>query len=354
MKVLDPIADGTASAVVRQQLTGKRSDTGGLVFRTVLQLTLLLSILILAVLLVSQVQQGWSVLSTRLGPFLTGTTSSNPEEAGVSQALMGSFWIGVITIVLAFPIGIAAGIYLEEYASKNWFTKIVDVAIRNLAGVPSVVYGVLGFAIFVEALAPITGDPRGGKGSLLAGGLTIATLVLPIVIITSAEAIRAVPDSIREAGFGVGATRWEVIRSHVMPYAAPGVLTGTVLALARALGEAAPLILVGAVQGRLGQSYQLFDLSQLQERFTSMPNLIATWAGYPNEGFRANTAAAIVVLLTFVLLANGSAILLRNHFDRSGGNGGGGGRRRRRRQVDEALLTTPSAPLVDQVIDGGN
>ncbi len=352
MKVLDPISNGTATAVVRDQLSGRRRDTGGLVFRTLLQLTLVLSILILTVLLVSQVQQGWPVLSTRLGSFLTGTTSGSADEVGISQALMGSFWIGVITVVLAFPMGIAAGIYLEEYASKNWFTKIIDVAIRNLAGVPSVVYGVLGFTIFVQLMGPITGEPRGGKGSLMAGGLTIATLVLPIVIITAAEAIRAVPDSIREAGFGVGATRWEVIRSHVLPYAAPGILTGTVLALARALGEAAPLILVGAVQGRLGKSWQLFDLQQLYEKFTAMPNLIATWAGRPEEEYRANTAAAIVVLLVFVLIANGTAILLRNRFDRSR-PAAGGRRRRRRPQVDEAFLATPAAPLVDQVVDDG-
>jgi phosphate transport system permease protein len=153
----------------------------------------------------------------------------------------------------------------------------------------------------------------------MAAGITLAVLVLPIVIITSAEAVRAVPDSIREAGFGVGATRWEVVRGHVLPYAAPGILTGTVLALARALGEAAPLLLIGAVQGYLGSDYAILDTEQIRERFTAMPMVIFTWAGQPREEFRALTAAAIVVLLVVVLLANSAAILLRNRYEKKRG-----------------------------------
>lgn len=350
-KLLQPIDDGTAASVTRGLLEGRKRDTGGTLFKWSLLFTLLLSVVILGILLYSQVVKGWPVLSSRGTEFLDAGLRSDPDEAGVRDGLVGSFWIAVITILLAFPIGIAAGIYLEEYATRNWFTKAVDVAIRNLAGVPSVVYGVLGFTIFVQLLKPITGpDLRGANGSLLAGGLTIAVLVLPIVIITSAEAIRAVPDSIREAGFGVGATRWEVIRAHVLPYAAPGILTGTVLSLARALGEAAPLILVGAVRGRLGKTHDLFELAQLRERFTAMPNLIADWAGRPEEGFRANTAAAIVVLLAFVLLANASAILLRNHFDAKRSDPGGS-RRRKRRFRSDGLTNELPPPVVDAAVN---
>jgi phosphate transport system permease protein len=212
-------------------------------------------------------------------------------------------------------MGIAAAVYLEEYApAQSRLARFIDVNIRNLAGVPSVVYGILGLTIFVKALGSITGPDAGGR-SVLSAGLTLAILVLPIVIITSAESLRAVPNGLREAGFGVGATRWEVTRDHVLPYAAPGILTGTVLALARALGEAAPLILVGATTGYLtgGDS---FALDTVRERFTAMPIVITTWAGRPGEDWQTVTAAAIVVLLAVVLLANTAAILLRNRFEK--------------------------------------
>jgi phosphate transport system permease protein len=301
----------TADAV-RARITGQRRDVAGAAFKAVLVLALATTLVILGVLLVDMVTGGWSTLSHRLGDFLTGTLRSNAEESGVFQGLRGSLWIGLFTVGLAFPIGIGAAIYLEEYASRSRLTRFIDLNIRNLAGVPSVVYGILGFAIFVKSLDGVTG----GR-TLMAAGITLAILVLPIVIITSAEAIRAVPNSIREAGFGVGATRWEVVRSHVLPYAAPGILTGTVLALARALGEAAPLILIGAVTGRLGTGQgSLFDVGQLKEQFTAMPIVIATWASRPGEGFRAITAAAIVVLLAVVLLATTAAILLRNRYEK--------------------------------------
>ena len=306
------VADVTARAVHRR-LRGRRLDVAGTLFKGLLWLAMLLTFLVLLVLVTDVVRGGWSVLSNRLGDFLSGTLRSQPDEAGVWQGLRGSFWIGVFVVLLAFPVGIGAAIYLEEYAPRSRLTRFFDVNIRNLAGVPSVVYGILGFAIFVKSLEDLTG----GR-SLLAAGITLAVLVLPIVIITSAEAIRAVPDSIREAGFGVGATRWEVVRNHVLPYAAPGILTGTVLSLARALGEAAPLILVGAVTGRLaGGAGNLVDVSQLTERFTAMPIIITTWAGRPQAGFQDVLApAAIVVLLLVVLLANTAAILLRNRYEK--------------------------------------
>ena len=302
---------GTVAAdQVRRRLQGSGVDTAGIVFRVLLLLSLALALGVLGILLVDVVTGGWSVLSTRLDGFLDGTLRSRPEESGVSQGLRGSFWIGVIVVGLAFPIGIGSAIYLEEYATRGRLTRLIDVNIRNLAGVPSIVYGILGFAIFVETL----GDLTGGR-TVVAAGVTLAVLVLPIVIITSAEAIRAVPDNLREAGYGIGATRWEVVRHHVLPYAAPGILTGTVLSLARALGEAAPLILVGAVTGRLGTETSLLDVGQLQERFTAMPIVITTWAGRPQAGFRALTAAAIVILLLVVLVANTFAIVMRNRYE---------------------------------------
>ena len=297
---------------IGKQLRSGRMDVTGFVFRSLLLVALVVTVGVLGILLVDVWTGGWSVLSTRLGDFLNGTLSSRAERAGVFQGIRGSFWIAVFTIVLAFPLGIGAAIYLEEYAATTRFARLVDINIRNLAGVPSVVYGILGFAIFVKAL----GGATGGR-TVLAAGITLAILVLPIVIITSAEAIRAVPDSLREAGFGVGATRWEVIRHHVLPYAAPGILTGTVLALARALGEAAPLILVGATTDFLGGGKgSLIDLSQLTERFTALPIVITTWAGRPQVEFRALTAAAIIVLLVVVLLCNTGAILLRNRYEK--------------------------------------
>lgn len=299
---------------VRQSLEGKRVDASGAVFRLLLQIALGLSILVLVVLIVDVVTGGWGTLSTRLGDFLTNGLTSSAETSGLSQAIRGTFFIGLFVVVLAIPIGIGAAVYLEEYAAQGRFKRFVSINIRNLAGVPSVVYGILGFTIFVKALGDITGPNANGR-SVISAGLTLAVLVLPIVIITSAEAISAVPSGIREAAYGIGATRWEVVRSHVLPYAAPGILTGTVLALARALGEAAPLILVGATTGYLsgGDSY---SLASLQERFTALPIVITTWAGRPGEGYREATSAAIVILLVMVLLANSVAILLRNHYEK--------------------------------------
>jgi phosphate transport system permease protein len=301
----DAVADS-----VRKRLEGEQRDLSGSIFRAALLFTLGFTMLTLAVLLIDQVTTGWSVLGTRFVDFINGTLKSIPEEAGIYQGLRGSFWIGIFTITIAFPLGIAAGLYLEEYAKDTKLTRFISINIRNLAGVPSIVYGILGFAIFVKTFEAVTG----GR-SVIAAGVTLAILVLPLIIITSAEAVRAVPNGIREAGFGVGATRWEVIRSHVLPYAAPGIITGTILSLARALGEAAPLILIGAVTNRLGDNPPILDVTSLQDRFTAMPIVITSWAGQPQQGFVSLTAAAIVILLVVVLVANAAAILLRNRYE---------------------------------------
>ncbi|MGH9188177.1 MAG: phosphate ABC transporter permease PstA [Acidimicrobiales bacterium] len=316
MALTTPAQSATiAPDIVRAHLEGRRTDIAGLAFRAAMLASLAFSVLVLGVLLVDVLTDGWSVLSTRLGSFLTGTLRSQPGEAGVFQGLRGTFWIGIFVMVIAFPLGVGAAIYLEEYARGGRLTNFINLNIRNLAGVPSIVYGILGFAIFVKTFGGVTG----GR-TVISGGITLAVLVLPIVIITAAEAIRAVPSGLREAAVGVGATRWEMVRDHVLPYAAPGILTGTVLSLARALGEAAPLILVGAVStGRLGSNPGLFDLGSLDQRFTAMPNVITGWAGQSLPGFRALTAAAIVVVLVVVLAFNAAAILLRNRFEKKRG-----------------------------------
>jgi phosphate transport system permease protein len=205
---------------------------------------------------------------------------------------------------------VGAAVYLEEYARDNRITRFITANIRNLAGVPSVVYGLLGLAILVETLRAITG----GR-SVISGGITLAILVLPIVVIVASEALRAVPASIREAGYGVGATRWEVIRSHVLPSAAPGVFTGTILALARAFGETAPLIVVGAITGFFTVGSASFA-EQLQGKYTALPVIVFDWARQPRAEYRALTAAAIVVLMVVLLAVNTAAILLRNRYER--------------------------------------
>jgi phosphate transport system permease protein len=297
--------------VVRDQLQRRATDVWGIAFRTGLQLALLLTVVTLGVLLVDVVLGSLTVWQDRAETFMTAGLRSQAEDAGVFQGLRGTFWIGVCVVLLVFPIGVGAAIYLEEYAKPGRLTRFIDLNIRNLAGVPSVVYGILGFTVFVKLLDGVTSG-----ATLVSGGLTVAILVLPIVIITSAEALRAVPTSLREAGFGVGATRWEVIRHHVLPYAAPGILTGTVLSLARALGEAAPLILVGAVTGRLASQDGLMDLGQLTERFTAMPIVITQWTTNPDRAFRSNASAAILVLLVIVLIANTIAVLLRSRYEK--------------------------------------
>jgi len=294
---------------VRRALGGRRRDVGGLLFEIGLLVTLLLSLGALVTLVSDVLIAGLGVLGDRGARFLTDGLSSFPSRAGVGQGLVGSMLLMAFVVMIAFPLGVGAAVYMEEYARDTPLTRFINANIRNLAGVPSIVYGLLGLAVFVKVLGGLTGG-----NSLMAGGLTLAIMVLPIVIITSAEAIRAVPNAIREAGFGVGATRWEVIRSHVLPCAAPGILTGTVLSLARAFGETAPLILVGAVTGFFATSGGLLD--QLRDRFTSLPTIIFRWSTLPREEFRALTAAAILVLLAVIFVVNLTAIVMRNRYER--------------------------------------
>ena len=300
----------TAGAVTRS-LQGKRVDVAGYVFTMVLLLSLLFTLAVLAILVVDQLQRGLPVFFERGTDVLTSPLSSRPTRAGVLQGIVGTAMLAGIVSLLAFPIGILTAVYLEEYAPANRVTRFIDVNIRNLAGVPSVVYGLLGLAMFVS-LFQVLGFGNGRN--VLSGGLTLAVLILPLVIITSAEAIRAVPSAIREAGYGIGASRWQVVRTLILPSAAPGILTGTVLALSRALGETAPLILAGAVLGSFSTGGSLADL--FGGPYTALPIIVFDWARKPQDEFRALTSAAILVLLAVTILANAVAIVLRNRFDR--------------------------------------
>ena len=302
----------SATEAVEQALTGHRRDWRSVVFELALVASLLIALGVLVWLITDILIRALPVFQERgLVDFLTGPMSSNPQRAGIGPALWGSIVLMVFTAVLAIPIGIAAAIYLEEYASDNRLTRIINTTVRNLAGVPAVVYGLLGIAVFVVILRDVTG----GR-SIISGGFTLAIVVLPIVIITSAESLRAVPSSIREAGYGVGATKWEVTRSHVLPYALPGILTGTILTIGRAFGETAPLLLVGAVTGGFAVAANASLLERLQGPYTALPTIIFSWARQPRAEFRELTAAAIIVLLVMVLLINAIAIILRNRYAR--------------------------------------
>ncbi len=250
--------------------------------------------------------------------FVTRPQTSEAFTAGIRTAILGTLWTMLFTILVGFPIGVGAAIYLEEYASDNWFNRFVRININNLAGVPSIVYGILGLALFVRALEPITSgsvfgvtDPTTANGrTVLAAGFTLGLLVLPIIIINAQEAIRSVPRSLRNASYGVGGTKWQTVWSHVLPYAMPGILTGTILAISRAIGETAPLIVVGA------STAISFDPSSPFSKFTTLPIQIYQWTSRPQDEFRSLAAASIIVLLVLLLSLNAAAIMLRNRYSR--------------------------------------
>lgn len=250
--------------------------------------------------------------------FIVSPQSSDALYAGVRTAILGSLYVIAITILLAFPIGIGAAIYLQEYATDSAVNRLIQTNINNLAGVPSIIYGMLGLFIFVRTLSVITSgamfgypqaDPNNGR-SILSAGLTMALLILPVIIINAQEAIKAVPNSLREAAYGVGASKWQTVWSHVLPYALPGILTGTILSMSRAFGETAPLVIVGA------STYITFDPDGVFSKFTTLPIQIYQWTSRPQPEFRAIAAAAIIVLLIILLALNALAILLRNRFSR--------------------------------------
>lgn len=270
------------------------------VFRIATWVATLFGLIVLAALLIDSFIDALPRLNV---DFVKNFPSRRPQEAGVWPALIGSIWLLVLTAIFAFPLGVGAGIYLEEFATDNIWSKIVEVNIANLAAVPSIIYGLLGLQVFVRIMQPITG----GR-SVLAGALTLALLVLPIIIITTRESLRAIPDSLRQAGFALGATRWQVIREQILPLAFPGILTGTILSLSRAIGETAPLIVIGAA------TFVSYLPENLQSGFTALPIQIFNWVSRPEKGFQTDAAAGIIVLMVVLLLMNATAIFLRNKF----------------------------------------
>ena len=259
-----------------------------------------LAMVILAALIWDIASAGGRWLSLDL---LMNTPSRKPEEAGLRPALLGTLWVIGLTALVAFPVGIGAAVYLEEYAPNNRWTRLLKTNIANLAGVPSIVYGLLGLGVFASLL---------GLGrTVISGALTMALLILPVIIIASQEAIRAVPPSLRQAAFALGATRWQVARDHVLPAAMPGILTGVILSISRAIGETAPLLVVGAA------AYVTFNPTGLTSKYTALPMQIYEWARRPQQEFQDLAAAAIIVLLVLLLLLNASAIFLRQRFARN-------------------------------------
>ncbi len=249
------------------------------------------------------------------GDFLSNPMSSVPGDAGIRTALLGTLYMVMLTATVALPIGVGAAIYLEEYAGDNLLNRILETNIRNLAGVPSIIYGLLGLAIFVRALEALTsgavfGVTDSNGRTILAAAFTLALLVLPIIIINAQEALRAVPWSIREASYGLGATQWQTIWRQVLPAALPGILTGAILSVSRAIGETAPLIVVGA------STFIVLDPDSPFSKFTALPIQIFQWTSRPQEQFRDIAAAAIIVLLVLLLAMNATAIILRNRYSR--------------------------------------
>jgi phosphate transport system permease protein len=288
--------DRTATRAVR------RRRILDLAFQAVALVVLLLALAALGALI-------WDILADGAGrlswDFITSFSSRRPAQAGIWHALTGSIFVIVVTAVLAVPIGIAAAIYLEEYGSNRGFTgRLIEINITNLAAVPSIIYGLLGLGLFVRTL---------GLGrSVLAGAATLALLVLPVVILSTREALRAVPKSIREGSYALGATKWQTLWHQVLPVATPGIITGLILALSRAVGETAPLITIGAV------TFVTFAPDSVRSPFTVLPIQIFNWISRPQVEFHANAAAGIIVLLALLLTMNGAAVWLRDHYQKRG------------------------------------
>lgn len=253
------------------------------------------ALLTLAVLLIDIIIKGASRLDWS---FFTNLPSRFPEQSGIYTALAGMISLLIFTLIVALPIGILAGIYLQEYGKKNRLARIVEINISNLAGVPSVIYGILGLQVFVRMMHL--------GNSILAGSLTLALLIMPIIIVSTREAIKAVPDSLRQAAYGLGATKWQTIRRVVLPSSFGGIMTGIILSTSRAIGETAPLIVVGAL------AYVPFIPEGPLDQYTSLPIQIFNWTSRPQQGFVTNAAAGIIVLLIFTFILNGIAIYLRN------------------------------------------
>jgi phosphate transport system permease protein len=261
--------------------------------------TLLVALAALAVLVWDVLSDGASRLSWQ---FLTDMASRRPETAGIYHALAGSVVVIALTGALALPVGVAAAIYLEEYGTRSKLARLIEINISNLAAVPSIIYGLLGLGLFVRAMAM--------ERSVMAGASTLALLALPVVILSTREALRTVPKSIREGSYALGATKWQTIWHQVLPMAMPGILTGLILSLSRAIGETAPLITIGAL------TYVPFAPDGIWSAFTVLPIQIFNWVSRPQAGFQENAAAGIIVLLVLLLIMNAAAIFLRDRYQR--------------------------------------
>lgn len=244
----------------------------------------------------------WDGLGRLDWDFITNLPSRRASKAGIWTALMGSVWILVLTALIAFPVGVAAGVYLEEYGKKNWMSRVLEINISNLAGVPSIIYGLLGLELFVRIM--------GLGASVLAGALTLSLLILPIIIVATRESIKAVPDSIRLASYGLGASKWQTIWFQILPASMGGIFTGVILAFSRAVGETAPLIVVGAL------AYVPFAPSTPMDEFSVLPIQIFNWVSRPQHEFSINAAAAIIVLLLVTFMMNGLAVYFRNRWQK--------------------------------------
>jgi phosphate transport system permease protein len=272
-------------------------ESTGKIFEILFLIGLLIGLFVLVLLLFDILQDG--LLRFLTPGFLTETPSRFPELGGIRPAILGSALIGLLVILIAVPIGVGAALYLEEYAPKTWWTDIIEINIANLAGVPSIVYGLLGLGVFNYLL--------GFGPVLISGALTLSLLSLPLIIVTAREAIRAVPNPLREASYGLGTTKWQTVSNHVLPYAIPGILTGVIIAVSRAIGDAASLIVIGAV------SFLTFNPGLFQ-RFMALPIIIYNYITRPEPGFGNAAAAGIIVLLLLIFVLNGAAIYIRQRF----------------------------------------
>ncbi|MWA08572.1 phosphate ABC transporter permease PstA [Streptomyces sp. BA2] len=284
-----------------RKLAGPRFRPGETAFRTLLLCCLAVGIIFLGVLLTYVLVEAWPRLDSRL--WNNFPSIRRPERAGAQSAIFGTIWVVAFTALFCLPTGVMAAIYLEEYADPNrWYNRLIELNIQNLAAVPSIIYGILGLGLLARQLSLGT--------TVLTAALTLSLLVMPVVIIASREAIRAVPQSIRQASLALGATQWQTIRRQVLPAAVPGIATGSILALSRAIGEAAPLLLLGAV------TYVAFNPEGLESAYTVLPIQIFGWISQSREEFHHLAAAAIVILLAILLLMNAAAIWLRNRFSK--------------------------------------
>lgn len=286
-----------SSPVENKQISArKRKDKA---YKALFFAATMFGVIVLAILILDVLQKGTGALNWN---FLNSFPSRSPEKAGLKSALFGTLWVIGLTAPMAFIIGVGTALYLEEYAKKNWVTRVIQTNISNLAGVPSIVYGLLGLTIFVRMFAL--------DRSVIAGALTMTLLILPVIIVASQEALRSVSDSLRHASFALGATKWQTIVRIILPSALPGIITGNILALSRAIGETAPLVVVGAA------AFIAFTPNNPLDPFTVLPIQIYNWVSRPQEAFHALAAGGIIVLLTVLLSMNAVAVLIRNKFQK--------------------------------------